>query len=886
VTKLPGGTLTFLFTDVEGSTPLWERHEATMRAVTARHDALLDSIITQCGGWRVRERGEGDSLFVVFTEPAAAVVAALAMAQAVLAEPWPPETPIRVRIGLHTGAAQRRAGDYYGPVVNRCARIRGLGYGGQVLLSATTAALVEHALPAGASLRGLGAHSLKGLSAPEEVFQLCHPSLPAEFPPLLSPRAPRHNLPQTLTGLIGREQEEAEILALLGTTRLVTLTGTGGLGKTRLALAVAAELVDRYPDGVWLVEFAPLADPALVLGAVAQALGLREEPHRPMLAMLGDHLRNKRLLLVLDNCEHLVAACATLASALLRVAPGLHILATSREGLQVAGERIFRVPSLRAPDPRLLPAPESVGSYDAVRLFVARAQDRRRDFALTSTNALAVASVCARLEGVPLAIELAAARVGSMSLDAIAQRLDDRFRLLTSGARDLPSRHRTLRAMLDWSWELLAEEERTLLQRLSVFGGGWTLEAAETVCADHEQDAWNVLDLLDGLVNKSLVGMEERGEGTRYGMLETVRQYARERLAASSEEAAAQDRHLAWCLALAEQEDAAKSGPEQGVWLDRLEQEHDNGRAALDWALQAQHAPEAGLRLALALWWFWWARGHLSEGRRYLEAAVGSGDTVPVELRARALTMLGHLATAQGDSEHAAAAYEESLTRHRDLGNRRGMADALTSLGLVALDRGDLDRALALLEENLLLRRELGEAEPIANSLINLGLVYQMGGTYAHASALYEESLVLYRQLGDTSGIAAVLANMGEMALAQGNHQHATTLLGQSLTLFGEIGHRRGIIATVENLGAVAAAQGEGMRAARLLGAADGLRESIGSVRPPVEHTAYDKALGLVRSAISEHALTAAWAEGRAMTVETVTAYALNAALSSPAAGG
>jgi class 3 adenylate cyclase len=384
-------TLTFLMTDVEGSAPLWERHEATMRAVTARHDALLDAIITRHGGRRVCERGEGDSIFATFARPTDAVAAALAMTTALLAEPWPAETPIRVRMGLHTGAAQFRDGDYYGPVVNRCARIRGLGHGGQVLLSATTAALVAACLPAGATLSSLGAHLLKGLSEPEEVFQLCHPDLPAAFPPLLSPQAPRHNLPVTAGALIGRARDQEEVLALLGSARLVTLIGTGGVGKTRLVLAVAAELVDRYADGVWLVELASLADPALVPQTCAQVLGIREQPGQSILDTLLDHLRARSLLLVLDNCEHLIDACAGLVTSLLRTCPQLHILATSREGLEVTDETLYRVPSLAVPDLTRLPGLEHLLDYAAVQLFVQRARSRRADFTLTRKNAPAVA---------------------------------------------------------------------------------------------------------------------------------------------------------------------------------------------------------------------------------------------------------------------------------------------------------------------------------------------------------------------------------------------------------------------------------------------------------------------------------------------------------------
>jgi predicted ATPase/class 3 adenylate cyclase len=715
------GTLTFLFTDVEGSTPLWERHEALMRQVATHHDALLASIIAEHRGRRVKERGEGDSTFATFADPADAVTAALAMQQAVLTEPWPAETPIRVRMSLHTGIAHLREGDYYGTVVNRCARIRGLAHGGQVLLSGVTAALARGMLPPGASLRSLGRHVLKGLADPEEVFQLCHPSLPADFPPLLSPQAPRHNLPATLTGLIGREQELGEILALLGTERLVTLTGTGGVGKTRLALAAAAEVVDHYRDGVWLVELAGLADASLVAGAVAQALGLREEPGRPLLATLSDHLQDQRLLLVLDNCEHLVMACADLASALVRRCPTLSILATSREGLEVAGEHRYRVPSLPVPDLASLPPPEWLASTAAVALFVARARERRPDFALGAQNARAVARVCVRLDGIPLAIELAAARVGSLAVEGIAARLDDCFRLLTGGSRDALPRQRTLRATLDWSYDLLDKGEQQLLDRLSVLGaGGCTLDGVETVCGGDGIAVLEVLDLLGGLVNKSLVQAEEAGGEVRYGLLETVRQYGLEHLAASGGAASVRDRHLGWFLALAEQAEPRLSGPDQGQWLARLEAEHDNLRAALGWARE-RGAAEEGLRLAGALWRFWEIHGDWGEGRDWLEGALaGGGHGVPAA-RARALHGAGILAFRQGDAGRAVARLEEALDLYRELGDTCAIAASLGNLGLVAYRQGEYGRAVARLEEALDLLRELDDMPGIAASLVNLG---------------------------------------------------------------------------------------------------------------------------------------------------------------------
>jgi predicted ATPase/class 3 adenylate cyclase len=551
-TLLPTGTVTFLFTDIEGSTRLWEQHPEAMGAAVARHDALAAAVIAPHRGVLVKSRGEGDSLFAVFAQASDALAAASALQQAVLAEPWPAETPLRVRIALHTAAAELRDGDYYGLGVNRCARLRAVAHGGQVLFSSPTYDRVRDHLPEGAALRDLGSHRLKDLQQPEQLFQLLHPALPADFPPLRSLAAFAHNLPVQLTRFIGREREMADVKRLLAASHLLTLTGSGGCGKTRLALQVAADLLEEYTDGVWLVELAALTDPALVAQTVVSALGAREEPSRTPAQTLLEYLRPKHLLLVLDNCEHLLAACAQLADTSLRSCPNLRVLASSREGLGVAGEQTYRVPSLSVPDAEHLPSLERLQEFEAVQLFAARAALSQPTFAVTAANARAVVQVCRRLDGIPLAIELAAARVKALPVEKVAERLDDRFRLLTGGSRTALPRQQTLRALIDWSYDLLTETERKLLRRLSVFAGGWTLEAAEAVCSGDGLDEWEVLDLVTTLVDKSLV-QYEAGEGeARYRLLETVRQYARDRLLESGEADVARGRQLDWCLALAE----------------------------------------------------------------------------------------------------------------------------------------------------------------------------------------------------------------------------------------------------------------------------------------------------------------------------------------------
>ena len=677
---LPTGTVTFLFTDIEGSTTLLQRlGDRRYAEVLEEHRRLLRAAFVEGNGQEVATHG--DAFLVAFSRARDAVGTGVAAQLALTKHAWPDDASLRVRMGLHTGEPVSRSGDYVGLDVHRAARICAAGHGGQILLSQAVRVLAASDLPPGASMRDLGTHRLKDLREPEYLFQVVHPDLPSDFPPLKSLDVQPNNLPIQLTSFIGREREKAEVRRLLFASRCLTLTGSGGAGKTRLALQVAAETLEEFPGGVWLVELAALSDPTLVPQAEASALRVTEQPGRLMVDTLRDGVRGKSMLVMLDNCEHLVAACAHLTTALLGACPNLRILATSREALGVSGETTWRVPSLSVPDPQHLPPLDRFKEYDAVRLFIDRVVASDPQFAVTTNNAPAVAQVCHRLDGIPLALELAAARVKVLAVEQIATRLDDRFRLLTAGSRTAVLRQQTLRATMDWSFDLLSQEERALLRRRSVFAGGWSLEAAEAICSGNGVAASDTLDLLTQLVNKSLVIAETQGGEARYRLLETVRQYGRDRLLKSKKLETMRDRHLNFFLNLAEKAEPHLEGGEQAVWLNRLGAEHDNLRGALEWSIHG--APGKGLRLAVALGKFWLVRGHFTEGRGWLEEALESSTRGSVALRAKAFNWAGLMAVRQVDYAAARSFHGKSLAIYREVRDKRGIAVSWTGPGLV-----------------------------------------------------------------------------------------------------------------------------------------------------------------------------------------------------------
>jgi predicted ATPase/DNA-binding CsgD family transcriptional regulator len=717
---------------------------------------------------------------------------------------------------------------------------------------------------------------------------------------------------------VGRERETEEVKSELATTRLLTLTGVGGSGKTRLAIEVARDLVAAYSDGAWLVELAPLTEEALVPKAVAEALGVPERPAEPLADALSEALRDRQLLLILDNCEHLLEASARLVDKLLDSCPRVRILATSREGLGVEGEGRWPVPPLSMPEPQGAPLSEKLEAYESVRLFLERARGRDPSFSLSPQSAVAVAGICRRLEGIPLAIELASARVGTLSVEQISERLEGSLELLTHGGRTAVPKQQTLRGALDWSHDLLSEPERKVFRRVSVFAGRWNLEASEAVVSGEGVAQSEVVDLLSALVEKSLVVAKETVQGgMRYRLLEPVRQYALEKLEESGEAGDTKRAH-AWCfLALAEEAEPELLGPQEAQWYERLEEEHDNIRAALSWALKGAD-PELGLRLAGAIWWFWHRHGHLSEGLRWLERALARGVGASAMVRAKALAGIGWLAYGQGDlgrmrksakeglslsDEAGLGGYhrglflrllgdeswmegdydrtmelaEESLELSREANDLGGMALSLLQQGTASMwGSGDLGKARAFYEEALAVSRELGSASIFLVCLNSLALPYLLQGDLERAKEFAEEAAALSREAGARTLLPLPLHILGWVALLRGDLGQAEALHKESLSLSGELGDSWGTLELLEGLACIAGAKGEAEKAARLFGSAEALREAMGVGPWAALRTLEERYLVGARSRLKEGAWRRAWGEGYAMSMGAAIEYALS----------
>ena len=829
---LPVGTVTFLLTDIEGSTRRWEADSTAMAEAQAQVDAIIDEVVALHAGARPVEQGEGDSAVAAFARASDAVAAALELQQRTIAHPWTVKPALRLRIAVHTGEAELTSDlTYFGNAINRCARLRDAAHGGQTVLSRLTNDLVLDHLPDSASVEDLGPHRLKDLSRPEHVYQLCHPDLAGDWPPLRSLDSFPNNLPLQLTSFIGREEEIAEIRQMLRDSRLVTLTGSGGSGKTRLSLQLAADLLDQYADGSWLIDLAPVTDPALIPNAAAAAMSIREVDGQELTRTITNRLAGSHTLLILDNCEHLLDASAAFATTVLGACPGVDILATSREPIGVAGEAQWRVRSLAFPTPSGDQSIEALGQFEAVRLFIDRAIKVRPNFQVTNESAPHVAEICQRLDGVPLAIELAAARARVLTPQQILQGLDDRFRLLTGGSRTSMPRQQTLQASVQWSYQLLSAREQALLRRLSVFQGGFSLDAAERVGSDDSGtpggdaepiEAYAVLDLLAQLVDKSLVTFDDGGAAGRYRLLETIRHYAAERLADAGEAPALRRRHFDHYLQLAEAAQLGLRGPEIGRWLEIVDLEQDNVRAALDWSV-ADRDVNGGLRLASAMPHYWLLRGHLTEATTRLDHFILSDGGDP-RLVARAIAEKGYIAvfgvdvggsretTAQaialaeplGESqtvawakavaawgyifaepENAEAHCEEAIAAARLVDLHWILSNALISTGAFhVLGRNPL-RGVPFLEEAVSLAGEHGDHTTLVYGLTWLGLAKFVLGEFQAAEALAEEALKTARIIGGFPSYLGV----------------AKTVLGASLTMRGSYADAKLVLDEAVNLG-------------------------------------------------------------------------------------
>ena len=899
---LPTGTITFLLTDVEGSTPLWEQAPEAMRAALTRHDALFERAVQDHGGTHIRSRGEGDSRFAVFPSAAEALAAAFAIQRAFAVEEWPTPRPIKIRIGIHTGEAQLREGDYYGSAVNRCARLRDLGHGGQTLLSGATEALARDALPGGVQLQELGTHRLRGLTQPERVFQLSAPDLPSDFPALTSLTTQLHNLPMHRSALIGREREIAEVRALLlrPDIGLVTLVGPGGTGKTRLAIQVAAELLDHpstgagqgFAHGVCFVALAPIRDPNLVAATIGQALALPMDGGRPPLDIVKSFLRDRELLLVLDNLEQVLDAAPQFVE-LLAAADRLKLLVTSRVALRLSDERVYDVPPLTLP--RHLQstggadAVLALSQYEAIRLFVERAQAANAGFALTSANAADVVELCRRLDGLPLAIELAAARARLLPPSAMLARLAGptnapSLRFLTGGPRDVPARQQTLRDTIAWSYDLLEPEEQMLFRRLAIFVGGCTIEAAEpalTAIPDaHVLALDDVLDGIDSLLAKSLLRRVEGVDGEpRYTMLETIREYGLESLALNGELPTLQRWHAEYFLSVAEAAEPGMRGGEQATWMRRLGADQDNMRAALTWSLGTDGDPDLALRMCGALAWFWYNPGshngpHWEESQHWFAQALSRG-TGPSLGRVKTLAAAGRFAHIQQQSAVARPLLEECLTLARQIGDRWWIAWALHLLGRVSYFDGDAPTATSFGQESLAVARGIGDTWLEAWALHLLALAALIADDYPIARRYFEESLAIRLRLDFREGIGLVVSLLGTLELRDGNYALARTRLIEGLEAQREVNSGWIVASVFGDLATLAVQLGQPERGARISGAALALNETFNIRLIPIVDATFWPALDRAREALGEAVFGEQQDIGRRMSLDDVVAEAL-----------
>ncbi len=862
-----GFVSTFLFTDIEGSTRLWEHEPMRMPKALAAHDQVARVVVERRGGHIVKMTGDG--MCAVFDDPLQAVEATLDFQQAVADIAQTEGLELRARCGIYVGLAQRRDEDYFGNTLNRAARIMSAAHGGQVLLSQAAVELVRDRLPTLISLRDLGLVRLRDLASPERLYQVQHPSLRRDFPALRSLELTPNNLPQQATSFVGRELELGEVTKALARARLLTLVGVGGIGKTRLSLQVAADILEDYADGVWFVELAPIADHRLVTHAVAKVLGFAEEPGRPLVDVIVEWAADKRLLLVLDNCEHLIGACAALAEQLLRGTAGVKVLASSREALRIPAEVVYPVPTLGVPESDKADADATYSRYPAVRLFAERASAVLPSFQLHARNGGTVADICRHLDGIPLAIELAAARVRAIPVETIAARLDDRFRLLSTGNRTALPRQQTLRALIDWSHELLSAQERAVFRRLSVFAGGWTIEGAEAICSGAGVDGREVLELLASLVDKSLVAVEL--DSGRYRLLETIRQYAKEKLEAAGEENGVRERHLDFYLAFSEAAEAHQNGPDQSAWRIRLDLEQENFLSAHEFCGRSADAGAKGLRLANAMRMYWFRRGLLPTGKRVVtEALHHPGAQTRDKPRSIALSSAGLFCSFAGEYDEATGYLEESLAIARELADREQIIATLESLGFAELGRGCLEAARGHAEEALALAREIGDQRKLASALNAVAQMRRADGDVAGAEPLYREVITLGRRLDDLELVAIGLLNLAMSYIARRSHSDARVALCEIIAIARQTRSMPVGQSALEVASGLAASLGEQTLALRFFGAAEANTRETGIVRDPADDAFLQPLIQSARSSQGADSAARVESEGGAAGYEAV----------------
>lgn len=896
--KAPTGTVTFVFSDIEGSTQRWDSNRQAMQAAVRRHDALMRSAIESNGGYIFKTIG--DAFCAAFRSSEEALAATLEAQRRIATEDWNEVGGLRVRMAIHTGIADERDDDYYGPTVNRVARLLAIGHGGQVLVSGAARSLIEERIIAGITLLDMGVHRLKDLSTPEHVFQLGADGLATDFPPLHSLDLVPNNLPASMNALVGRNREAAEIEELVASSRLVTLVGSGGIGKTRIVLAVAADLAEA--DGAWFVDLASTDDPALVPSAIAAVFKIADEGGEGLLDRLAAALRTKKLLLVLDNCEQIVAGVAETAETLLQSCQGVRILATSREALGIAGEEVYRLPLLTLPSPGEKLTAESAMEYGAVALFVARARSAQKSFNLTDENAVLVADIVRRLDGIALAIELAAARVKLLNVAQLAQKLDDRLKLLTGGSRTASPRQQTLRAAIAWSYELLDDSEKSVFRQAGVLRGNWTLEAIDAVWHDDRFDDRDVFDLVAALVDKSLIAVEEGESENRYRLLESTRDFAAECLDEGGEREIASERHCSWFMTRAQDLDDSYWRVPAEQWHAEVQRDIENFRGAVNWALEAAGQQERAATIVTALRHFWYNVAR-SEGRRLLKRVAEGGagitddsmrgrlalsDAIVVDspteglaaarearhllsagtrldLRVEALVVLAQAVANQAGFSEANELVESAISEARHANAPRQLGWALSSGAYVFACGGDLERARELFDEAEPIVRRAKDSSALARLQLIRSEVLFADGDAAGALACARDAESIYRERRSDQWLYVILLNETAYLLSLGDTVEALRAVREGVMLSRTREDELAVAIGIAHLARIAAETQRAESGAILLGYTDAFYTRVGSVREPTEQRGYDRTRELVDAALGKERVEALMREGAAM---------------------